>query len=259
MRTRSLIRRVVRALAFAAAAAAVLAWRSGAAVAQSPPVCGTDLRLLVVSADGGERDLPAIRSALDYLGAPYDLYIATQHPSGLTPDRLATGCHANYQGIILTTETLTYAGAGGLPVSALTSGEFQALSDYEAAFNVRQVTWFTVPTVANGFNDQTNPTSAPITVDATGPGAQLFTYLNTTPSAASIPINGVSAYLTTPFDASTVPLLVDAQGHSLAGVHTYPNGRQNLAMLFDSDASSLHAALLSYGVINWVTNGLFIG
>ena len=58
-----------------------------------------DLKVLVVAADGNEVDLPAITQALNYLGIPYNVYVATQTPNGLTPDRLANGCHGYYQGI----------------------------------------------------------------------------------------------------------------------------------------------------------------
>ncbi len=52
-----------------------------------------DLKILVLSADGNEVDLPAIKQALDYLGTPYTVYIASQTPNGLTPDKLSNGCH----------------------------------------------------------------------------------------------------------------------------------------------------------------------
>src|SRR5204863_8688027 len=127
-----LARRVLRAVALAASVAAALGCRDGAAIAQGSPACGTDLRLLVVSANGGERDLAAIRAALGYVGTPCDLYVATQTPGGMTAARLATGCHANYNGVILTTDALLYSTAGGTQVSALTSPEFHALADFRA-------------------------------------------------------------------------------------------------------------------------------
>ena len=38
-----------------------------------------DARVLVISADGGDSELAAIRQTLDYLGTPYDVRIANQH------------------------------------------------------------------------------------------------------------------------------------------------------------------------------------
>ena len=84
--------RIARAALLATAAASTLIWYGSRAAAQSAGVtCGTDLRVLVLSADGGEPDLPAIRDALDYLGTPYDVHVATDHPGGLTPARLSNG------------------------------------------------------------------------------------------------------------------------------------------------------------------------
>ena len=44
------------------------------------PTCPVDMRLLVISADGTEPVLSAIRQTLDYLGTPYSIYVAAQHP-----------------------------------------------------------------------------------------------------------------------------------------------------------------------------------
>jgi hypothetical protein len=223
------------------------------------------MRVLVISADGNEADLPAIQSALDYVGTPYEVYVATQHPGGLTPAKLATGCHAFYQGVILTTGTLAYYLNGSYP-SALTPAEFTALSTYEATFGIRQVTWYTWPTAELGFNAavplDTTPTptnSTPLTAQLTTAGAQVFSYLNAGAGASPIAIKYAYTYLATPLDAATTPLLTDGAGHALAAIRTFPDGRQNLAMTFDSNPYLLHAMLLSYGVVNWVTGGVFIG
>jgi hypothetical protein len=53
--------------------------------------------------------------------------------------------------------------------------------------------------------------------------------------------------------------VTDDLGRTLAAVHAYADGRANLALTFDSNPYLLHTMLLSYGVVNWVTNGLFIG
>ena len=51
------------------------------------PSCGIELKLLVISADGAEAVLPAIQQTLDYLGTPYDLFVAATEPP-LTGARL---------------------------------------------------------------------------------------------------------------------------------------------------------------------------
>jgi hypothetical protein len=243
----------------------------------SVPACGIGLRLLVVSADGTEVALPAIESALRYLGTPYTLHVATEHPNGLTPESLVDGCRARYNGIILTTASLAYSPDGGATwASALTPAEFLALELYERAYGVRQVTWFTFPTPELGFQwgVGVDTTTSPVGIRLTPAGAAVFPYMNSgSPLAIGtgkkrqsvvLPVNPLEirnafTYLAMPIDLSTQSLLSDAAGHALVSVHTYPDGRQNLAMTFDSNPYLLHNHLFSYGVINWVTNGLFIG
>src|SRR5436853_584800 len=86
-------------------AACVLAFTLGQSsrLVQAQAACGTDLRVLVISSDGHEADLPAITRTLDYLGSPYDVHIASTAPGSLTPASFSTGCHANYQAVITTT------------------------------------------------------------------------------------------------------------------------------------------------------------
>jgi hypothetical protein len=88
-----------RALILAAVAAVALSWHMHLGAQSGTPPCGVAMRVLVISADGNEVDLPAIQQALEYIGTPYVTYVATEHPEGLTADRLSTGCHGAYQGI----------------------------------------------------------------------------------------------------------------------------------------------------------------
>ena len=239
--------------------------------------CGTDLRLLVISADGSEVALSAIRWSLDYLGTPYTLYIASANPNGLTSSMLEQGCRALYNGIILTTASLGYSSDGGLTwQSALTSLEWQTLQQYEAVHGVRQVSWFTFPTPDIGFEwgAAVDTTTSPLTVQLTTAGQSVFSYLNggtsivigtgkkkATPTYPANPlqIQNAYTYLAKPLNRSTTPLIIDSQGHAVAAVHTFGDGRENLALTFDSNPNLLHNQLFSYGVINWVNKGLFLG
>lgn len=242
------------ALVLAVVAAVTFSPHSAQLAAQSSTAsCGTDMRVLVISGTGSEPELPAVTQALDYPGIPYTLYTVSSQPAGsLTPNKLANGCHAFYQGVVLTTSNVT----------GLSSAELQTLASYEVAFAVRQVTWYTWPTADFGFiTPSPAGTSAAITAKLTTAGAQVFPYLNRSASAKPIVIQNSWTYLATTAagDLTTTPLLTDAQGDTLAAVHTFPDGHENLAMTFDSNPYMLHAMLLSYGVVNWVTRGLFIG
>ena len=60
------------------------------------PAAGTlvDARLLVISADGSESELDAIRQTLGYMGVPYDVLVANQ--TTLCASTLASGTHGKY-------------------------------------------------------------------------------------------------------------------------------------------------------------------
>src|SRR5438128_1595967 len=84
------VRRLFGVAAAAGIAAALFVGsRSRSVSAQASEVCGRDLRVLVIAADGSEVDLPAIRQTLDYLGTPYTIYLAAKNAGGLTADRLS--------------------------------------------------------------------------------------------------------------------------------------------------------------------------
>jgi peptidoglycan/xylan/chitin deacetylase (PgdA/CDA1 family) len=219
---------------------------------------GTTLeaRLLVVAADGNEPGLSTIEQVLGYLGTPYTLHMARQNPGGLTPELLATGAHGHFQGIILTTSSLGYFD-GDTWRGALSLAEWQALADYEAAFGVRQVTWYTYPTAALGFAGEPtalDTTSTPLSITRTEAGKKVFPYL----ADAPLTVRMAYSYLA-PAAPGTTTLLRDASGHALAVVATLPDGRENLALTFDGNQHLTHAIALAHGVVGWVTRGLYLG
>ena len=67
-----------------------------------------DMRILVITADGKETDLGAIKADLDSVGVPYTVLTASTTP--LTAAMLWDGVgHGYYQGVIMTTNSLTYS------------------------------------------------------------------------------------------------------------------------------------------------------
>jgi hypothetical protein len=218
--------------------------------------------VLVLSADGTEPGLPAIRQALDLLGTPYEVWIARSLGSAPITSRLTRGAQqGSYSAIVLTTGALSYSPDGGTSwLSALTPAQWQELWDYEARFGVRQASWYTFPTADYGFAGPATGTTAALRLSFTAAGAGLFPYLN---AASGVSLRGAYAYLAaagTPADGgSATPLLTDADGHALAVVRRWPDGRENLACAFDSNPSLLHSLQLSYGIMSWVNRGLFIG
>ncbi len=223
------------------------------------PAPTIDMRVLVIASDGSEADLPAIEQALADLGTPYTLYVAAQTPNGLTPDRLSNGCHGYYQGVILTNGALAYFN-GTSWASALSQQEWTNLWSYELTMGVRELSWYTYPTADFGYQvplTAFDTTNNPLAVTLASAAKASFPYLN---SGETITIQNAYTYVAQPLtDGATTPFLTDANGDVLAAVRSYTDGRQVLSLTFDSNQYLLHDLVLSYGLINWVTNGMFLG
>jgi hypothetical protein len=84
----------------------------------------------------------------------------------------------------------------------------------------------------------------------------VFSYLNT---SSPITFKGAWVYLATKRDASVTPLITTSDGYVIASTNTYPDGRENLAVTAANNPFLLHSQLLSYGLVNWVTKGVFLG
>ena len=72
-----------------------------------------DLKALIITADGSESSLPAIKAFLDQIGMPYNVYQVINPATGaktpLTASRLWDGAlHGYYQSIFLATDSLVY-------------------------------------------------------------------------------------------------------------------------------------------------------
>ncbi|HEU4450961.1 MAG TPA: hypothetical protein VFR63_13405 [Gaiellaceae bacterium] len=227
------------------------------------------MKLLVVSADGrtgaAQTDLPAIKATLEQLGVPYDVFVAAD--GELTRGDLVAATGAGlYHGVILETGSLVYFDTTqNAYVSAFDAAEWQTLWDYEAEYGVRQVTWYTYPFgTSDSFNYGLTPDPgfvdtqvAPLTARLTAEGRSVFGYLN-----GSSPLTFRSAWVYVPQvadPATTTPLLTTDDGAVIVSTHRYADGRENLAVTADNAAFLVHSQLLSYGLVNWVTGGLFLG
>ena len=215
-----------------------------------------DARVLVISADGNEPDLAAIRQTLGYLGTPNDVLIATQAPA-LTASQLATGMHGRYNAVILTSGNLVFNN-GGQYVSAFTDAEWQALATYEATFKVRRAALFTFPDASYGFSAAASlDTSAtPLATQCTARARVIFPYVN---CDAGVTISGAWAYLGTPSDAATTPLLTDSSGRVLTATRAYADGREALVLTYAQAQFLVHSLRLLHGVVSWASRGVFLG
>jgi hypothetical protein len=209
--------------------------------------------MLVLSADGSEPELGAIRSVLDHRGVPYEVFVATQEPP-LTADRLASAGHGFYQAIILCSSSLAIGGT-----STLSAGEWAALADYELAFAVRRAVLaaWADPALGFGATRNVNTGSAPVSVSCTPAGEGVFRDVNCNLQQQ---IRGGTAHLSRPVaGAPLTPLLSDADGDALAAIHTGSDGRESLLLLFRQNENRLHSHQFLHGVLGWVSGGTYLG
>src|SRR5664280_2221935 len=225
---------------------------AGVSAAALPAGASIDLKVLVVSTTGAEVELPAVTKTLDYLGTPYTVYNAAATPGGLTADKLATGSHALYSGVILTDSSL------GVTGGALSATELTTLTSYEGTFGIRQVTWYTFPNTYYGFTGTPTSTTAATPASYTTAGATVFSYVNAT---NPLTISNATTYLAPAATDPNNSVLLTSGANALALVHTYPaeGNRQNLALTFDSNEFLTHNLVLGYGLVNWVNGGLYLG
>ena len=212
-----------------------------------------EARMLILSADGDEPELDAIRSMLDFRGVPYDVFVASEEPP-LTASRLHAGARGFYQATILTSSSLAIA-----QTSALDAEEWAALADFEATFRVRRAVLAAWPDPDLGFGPATekNTSIDPLEVDCTDAGPAVFRDVN---CAVAQMIAGDTAYLSVPAaGAPLTPLLTDAAGHALAAIHRGGDGRQSLLLLFRNHPKRLHSLLFLHGVLGWVSGGTYLG
>jgi hypothetical protein len=208
-----------------------------------------DARALIITAAGNNAAYTAIKNTLDYLGTPYDVLNASTGPT-LTETALSSGSHGQYNAIFLDIGDLS---------GQFSADEWSVLTTYEVEFGVRRVALYTTPTPSYGFVDSdmgVDPTKAPISATCTAAGAALFVGTN---CAKPILINKGYAYPTAPADGATTPLITDASGNVYAATRSYPDGREALALTFGQASSYVSYLEIAYGLVNWATQGLFVG
>jgi len=213
----------------------------------SCPTPTIDMKLLVVNnAAANYADFPAIQQILNYVGTPYDVVDV----SGAAPTLSDGACHGYYQGVIF-----AYGG------DYYNIGSWQqSLINYEITFNVRQVNWYDAgdPNFGLSYTGTQIPSTQTYTTNFTPAAASVFFYVNT---STPLTITNAAVDLTSADAAAAgelTPLLQDAQGNIVSAIYNY-NGQQFLTQTFDSNAFLTHDLIVAYGLLNWVTKGVFLG
>jgi hypothetical protein len=245
----------------------------------SPPV---EMKLLILAwnstDDGSYR---AIARDLGQIGVPYQtVFVESLTPdasgnllSGLAFTDSATG-NGLYQGIIETDSSFDVCTT--TCTSLLSAADVSKLNTYASQYAIRMVCYYGWPEATWGLQSADNganyTATSPLNVTLTTAGAAVFSYLN---PAATIPVGGPVleplgeiqgsaeswAYRATPTAAAnetTTPLLM-AGPYTVGVTHTTSDGRETLALTMDNYPAYLHSTAFSYGVMNWVTKGVFLG
>jgi len=217
-----------------------------------------ELKLLLVTATGDEPSYLAARSALDRMSVPYDALVAAT--TNLTPDMLSNGvdtCH--YRGIVIAVGGLGYLDTKTQAwTSAFTADAWTTLASYESACSARELIWYGLPSADVGLAPASSFSSNDtVAAKTTSAGAAVFPYVQ---ASASIPISSSFGYKASVADpAATTPLIQSDDGGTLVARHVGPDGREAMIMTMDSNPNLTHALVLEYGLVNWVSRGLFIG
>ena len=224
-----------------------------------------DLKLLVLTGDGTEPSFGAIKYFLDYLGAPYDAVITKT--AGLPALNDAAATHGYYNGVILVTGNLSIGtiSSSGLTTyaSALTATDWTRLDTYVRDFKVRTASYYTFPEARFGIDyisaiSTTDTTPAYISI--TPAGQSVFSYMN--PSARVKNIWSYTYYAkptATPAAGDVTTPILTMNNNTVGVLHTKADGREYMAMTFDNNQALLHSMAFNYGMINWVTRGVFLG
>jgi hypothetical protein len=214
------------------------------------------LKLLLITATDSETGFDAMKTFLTRMGVPFDVLVASQNI--LTSDKLESEPGlGNYSGVILTTNNLAYFD-GTNWLSAFDPIEWQILSDFERDYKVRQVTMYAYPDGANtGLNyiGYADTSSTALNVSLTTQGKQIFSDLK---PDISIGVRQAYTYLAQVTDGA-IPLIQTANGAVVAALHTALDGREGLAVTTAHNQYLTHSVLLSYGLVRWVSRGVFLG
>ena len=221
-----------------------------------------EMRLLLISPVDWDYSLQALKALCEQVGIPYEVLIATQED--LTLNKLVTTDGVGrYQGIFLTDGALTYYTGSGY-ASAFSDYEWNLLWDYERSFDVRQVAMYTWPgtypeDLGIRIAGYRNTDTTPLNIKLTSAGQEIFSSLR---QNTVIPVRYAYTYLGQ-LDSSggeeATPLIVDTDGNVVAVMGTSNDGRERVTLTMAHNPYLAHSLLLSFDLLNWVTQGIFIG
>jgi Abnormal spindle-like microcephaly-assoc'd, ASPM-SPD-2-Hydin/Cep192 domain 4/HYDIN/CFA65/VesB-like, Ig-like domain len=224
----------------------------------APVTCTTptiDMKLLVINNSvANYADFPAIQQVLNYVGTPYQVVDAS---TGVLPALSDGACHGYYQGVIFAYGGDYYSFGGQNGATGLTYQ--QTLINYEITFKVRQLNWYDVPDTNFGMNNTGTqiPSTQTYTANFTPAAASVFFYANT---ATPLTITNAAVNLATAgTGGGTLTPLLQSGSNIISAIYNNGQGQTFLTQTFDSNASLTHDLVVAYGLLNWVSQGVFLG
>ena len=222
-----------------------------------------EMKALLISATNNAGEIEPSTGAwialLEQTGTPYDWFVASEET--LTPDRLVRGDGVGrYQAILLSTSNLVYAPAWE---SALDSGEWELLFNYERDYGVRQATLYGAPYSAPedlgvGIWTPSDLDSAVLTPTAAG-----LTVFNDLPAGSEIDVYGSDGFPSRDPLPGTTPLLM--AGDDILALLTETDGRERVTMLYNnpawgaSNTPAIYTQQIGASLLRWAMRGVHIG
>lgn len=214
-----------------------------------------DMKILVITVDGTEPSYLAITRFLQTIGIPYQAVIAKTQPLPV----LSNAVKGFYQGIVLVTGNLGICDPTCR--SALSAADWARMDQYAVNFGVRTLSYYTFPEARYGLSYVgAVATSTTSTQSATFTTASntIFRYLRT---ATPLKIANAYTYLGAVFPvagATSTPLL-SLPGGIVGNLFLDSDGSEAIALTMDNNPELQHSLLLNFGLINWLTRGVFLG
>ncbi|MGU7783600.1 Agd3-related carbohydrate deacetylase [Burkholderia sp. PU8-34] len=218
-------------------------------------------------------ELLATRAMLDHLGVPYLEYPYDNNTPTL-PQLETAPDHALYQGIIMPLSDARF-------MNPATGALATMLTQYQFKYNVRLASVYTWPgdTGCLQYVGYRDTTSTPLNTTLTTTGKTLFPYMNAGSTTGNpLPVTNAWTYFMSPLSPPPTGVTVTSQIQAVGTNNvTYPvaatclfsnvtptpagqsTSREIMAISFDNNPYLIHSMTLSYGIVNWVTRGLFVG
>ena len=241
-------RHIIRALIALAAAAWMLVPVVALAAPEGPSAGQRiNLKVLLLTPATSDGVFAAWQDTLSKLGVSYDTYVAGQ-PQDISDATLAdyTTGRANYQAVILASSAVS-----------LTTAERTALDKLETTFGVREISDNTNPDSAHGATlvgrrrhdgdsqhhrhpDGCRQGRVPVPEGQRAARRPVFRRFGHSGPELHLPLNA-------------------PDGSSYMGVWKRPNGTEQLVDGIPGNGQQSHYQLLRFGMLNWVTRGVYLG